>query len=80
MSRALGGENVVRTRSREVPLSRVVALLVLVAAFAPAAVLGALPLVLLTMLSAASMLGAVVLASPPRRPARVPVTTRPDDR
>ena len=38
-----------------------------VAAFAPAAVLGALPLVLLTLVSGGSMLAAVMLAAPMRR-------------
>ena len=52
-------------------MSRLVALLLLVAAFAPAAVLGALPLVLLTMVSGTSMLAAVVLAMPPRPAAQV---------
>jgi hypothetical protein len=59
----------------EVPLTRLAALVVLTAAFAPAAVLGALPLLLLTMVSGSSMLAAVVLALPQRRPvpATVPV-------
>jgi hypothetical protein len=61
--------------AREVSLPRLVALVVLTAAFAPAAVLGALPLLLLTMVSGSSMLAAVVLALPRRRPvpATVPV-------
>jgi hypothetical protein len=60
---------------------RLVALVVLTAAFAPAAVLGALPLLLLTMVSGSSMLAAVVLALPPRRPvpATVPVPPPVDD-
>lgn len=52
-------------------MSRVVVLLVLVAAFAPAAVLGALPLVLLCMVSLTAMAGAVVLALPQREPLTV---------
>jgi hypothetical protein len=60
--------------AREVSLPRLVALVVLTAAFAPAAVLGALPLLLLTMVSGSSMLAAVVLALPQRPlPAPVPV-------
>ncbi len=55
-------------------MSRLVALLVLVAAFAPAAVLGALPLVLLTLVSGGSMLAAVMLAAPMRRSGPAPVT------
>lgn len=54
-------------------MPRLVALVVLTAAFAPAAVLGALPLLLLTMVSGSSMLAAVVLALPERRPAPVAV-------
>ncbi len=61
-------------------MSRLVALLVLVAAFAPAAVLGALPLVLLTMVSGSSMLAAVVLALPQRHPVPVPVAAGADGR
>ncbi len=61
-------------------MSRLVALLVLVAAFAPAAVLGALPLVLLTLVSGASMLAAVVLSLPQRHPAPVPVAAGTDGR
>jgi hypothetical protein len=45
-------------------VTRLVVLLVLVGAFAPAAVLGALPLVLLTMVSIGATLAAVVLARP----------------
>ena len=62
--------------AREVLVPRLVALVVLTAAFAPAAVLGALPLLLLTMVSGSSMLAAVVLALPQRRtgPATVAVT------
>ncbi len=62
-------------------MSRLVALVVLTAAFAPAAVLGALPLLLLTMVSGSSMLAAVVLARPQRRPvpATVPVPLPTDD-
>jgi hypothetical protein len=60
---------------------RLAALVVLTAAFAPAAVLGALPLLLLTMVSGSSMLAAVVLALPQRRPvpAAVPVLPPADD-
>jgi hypothetical protein len=43
-------------------VTRLVVLLVLVGAFAPAAVLGALPLVLLTMVSIGAAMAAVVLA------------------
>jgi hypothetical protein len=56
---------------------RLVALVVLTAAFAPAAVLGALPLLLLTMVSGSSMLAAVALTLPPRRPAQATVPTPP---
>jgi hypothetical protein len=45
-------------------VTRLVVLLVLVGAFAPAAVLGALPLVLLTMVSLGATMAAVVLARP----------------
>ena len=65
--------------AREVSVPRLVALVVLTAAFAPAAVLGALPLLLLTMVSGSSMLAAVVLALPQRRPATVPVPPPADD-
>lgn len=58
-------------------MPRLVALVVLTAAFAPAAVLGALPLLLLTMVSGSSMLAAVLLALPRRRPAAVPVPAQP---
>jgi hypothetical protein len=51
-------------------VTRLVVLLVLVGAFAPAAVLGALPLVLLTMVSIGATLAAVVLARPQQAPAR----------
>jgi hypothetical protein len=50
-------------------VTRLVVLLVLVGAFAPAAVLGALPLVLLTMVSIGATMAAVVLARP--QPAQV---------
>jgi hypothetical protein len=50
-------------------VTRLVVLLVLVGAFAPAAVLGALPLVLLTMVSVGATLAAVVLARPQPTPA-----------
>ena len=67
--------------AREVTVPRLVALVVLTAAFAPAAVLGALPLLLLTMVSGSSMLAAVVLALPQRGrvPATVPVPPPVDD-
>lgn len=69
--------------AHEVPVPRLVALVVLTAAFAPAAVLGALPLLLLTMVSGSSMLAAVVLARPQRRPVAavvpVPVSTAPGE-
>ena len=51
-------------------MTRLVVLLVLVGAFAPAAVLGALPLVLLTMVSLGAAMAAVVLARPQSAPAR----------
>ena len=63
--------------AREVPVPRLVALVVLTAAFAPAAVLGALPLLLLTMVSGSSMLAAVVLALPQRHPVPVKVPVPP---
>ena len=59
--------------AREVTVPRLVALVVLTAAFAPAAVLGALPLLLLTMVSGSSMLAAVALALPQRSPTPVTV-------
>jgi hypothetical protein len=49
-------------------VSRLVALLVLVAAFAPAAVMGALPLVLLCLVSLTAMAAAVLLVLPQREP------------
>lgn len=54
-------------------MSRLVALLVLVGAFAPAAVMGALPLVLLTVVSLTALAAAVLLARPQPEPARTPV-------
>ena len=57
-------------------MTRLVVLLVLVGAFAPAAVLGALPLVLLTLVSLGAALAAVVLA----RSAPVPARHRLDPR
>jgi hypothetical protein len=51
-----------------IAVHRAAALLVLVAAFAPAAVLGALPLVLLCTVSLAAMAGAVALVRAPREP------------
>jgi hypothetical protein len=50
------------------PMNRVAVLLVLVAAFAPAAVLGALPLVLLATVSLTAVVGAVSLLRPPPEP------------
>ena len=51
-------------------MSRLVALLVLVGAFAPAAVMGALPLLLLAVVSLTAMLAAVLLARPQPEPAQ----------
>ena len=48
-------------------MARLAVLLLFVAAFAPAAVIGALPLVLLTVVTVTAMLAAVVLALPPQR-------------
>ena len=53
-------------------MSRLVVLLVLVGAFAPAAVMGALPLLLLSMVSLSATLGAVLLALPRRTAVPVP--------
>jgi hypothetical protein len=53
-------------------VTRLVVLLVLVGAFAPAAVLGALPLVLLTMVSIGATLAAVALARPQPAPRGAP--------
>jgi hypothetical protein len=47
-------------------MARLVVLLVLVGAFAPAAVLGALPLLLLSVVSLSAMLSAAHLALPQR--------------
>ncbi len=47
-------------------MARLVVLLVLVGAFAPAAVMGALPLLLLSVVSLSAMLSAVLLALPQR--------------
>lgn len=47
-------------------MARLVVLLVLVGAFAPAAVMGALPLLLLSVVSLSAMLSAVLLALPHR--------------
>ena len=58
-------------------MSRLVALLVLVAAFAPAAVMGALPLLLLAVVSLTAMLAAVLLVLPQPEPARPRSTTEP---
>lgn len=57
-------------------MTRVVVLLVLVGAFAPAAVLGALPLVLLALVTVSAALAAVLLALPQRPPE--PVRVRAD--
>lgn len=54
-------------------MTRLVVLLVLVGAFAPAAVIGALPLVLLAVVSLTATAGAVSLALPRREPAPTPV-------
>ena len=59
-------------------MARFAVLLLLVAAFAPAAVLGALPLVLLTVVTVTAMLAAVVLALPQHEPVVLP--TEVDDR
>ena len=50
-------------------MSRLVVLLVLVGAFAPAAVMGALPLVLLSVVTVTAALAAVMLALPRHEPA-----------
>jgi hypothetical protein len=47
-------------------VTRLALLFLFVAAFAPAAVMGALPLVLLTVVTVTAMLAAVVLAFPQR--------------
>ena len=52
------------------PVARLAVLLLFVAAFAPAAVMGALPLVLLTVVTVTAMLAAVVLALPQHEPVR----------
>jgi hypothetical protein len=52
-------------------MARLAVLLVLVAAFAPAAVVGALPLVLMTMITVTAALAAVVLALPQHDPVAV---------
>jgi hypothetical protein len=52
-------------------MARLAVLLVLVAAFAPAAVVGALPLVLMTMITVTAALAAVVLALPQHAPVAV---------
>lgn len=76
MSRSLcGQESGILLLTCEAAVSRLVVLLVLVGAFAPAAVMGALPLVLLTMVTVSAALAAVMLALPQREPApaaRVP--------
>jgi hypothetical protein len=53
-------------------VARLAVLLLLVAAFAPAAVMGALPLVLLTVVTVTALLAAVVLALPQHEPVAVP--------
>jgi hypothetical protein len=60
-------------------VTRLVVLLVLVVAFAPAAVLGALPLVLLTMVSIGAAMAAVVLARPQPATARSATSTPSQD-
>ena len=60
------------------PVARLALLFLFVAAFAPAAVMGALPLVLLTVVTVTAMLAAVVLAFPQRDPVALP--TEVDDR
>jgi hypothetical protein len=52
-------------------VSRLVVLLVLVGAFAPAAVMGALSLLLLAVISLTAMVAAVLLALPQHEPAQV---------
>jgi len=59
-------------------VARLAVLLLFVAAFAPAAVIGALPLVLLTVVTVTAMLAAVVLALPQRQPVVRP--SEADDR
>ena len=58
-------------------MSRLVALLVLVGAFAPAAVMGALPLLLLAVVSLTAMLAAVLLVLPQPEPAQAPAQPPP---
>jgi len=58
-------------------MARLAVLLLFVAAFAPAAVMGALPLVLLTVVTVTAMLAALVLALPQHEPAVLP--TEVDD-
>ena len=53
-------------------MARLALLLLFVAAFAPAAVMGALPLVLLTVVTVTAMLAALVLALPQRGPIVLP--------
>ena len=57
---------------------RLAVLLLFVAAFAPAAVIGALPLVLLTVVTVTATLAAVILALPQREPVVLPAEV--DDR
>jgi Fe2+ transport system protein B len=54
------------------PVARLAVLLLFVAAFAPAAVIGALPLVLLTVVTVTATLAALVLALPQREPVVLP--------
>ena len=53
-------------------MARLALLLLFVAAFAPAAVIGALPLVVLTVVTVTAMLAALVLALPQREPVVLP--------
>jgi len=59
-------------------VARLAVLLLFVAAFAPAAVIGALPLVLLTVVTVTATLAALVLALPQREPVVLP--SEVDDR
>lgn len=58
-------------------MARLVVLLVLVGAFAPAAVMGALPLLLLSAVSLSAMLSAVHLALPRRAAPGTPAVEHP---
>lgn len=59
---------------------RLVALLILVGAFAPAVVMGALPLLLLAVVSLTAMLAAGLLALPQPKPARAQSQAPPAER